>query len=54
MLEQYTEGVTFRASKSLGATGGVNRPALVGSSSTAGVSTSLVRASWGNTAGVGT
>ena len=42
------------ASKGLGATGGVNTPALEGSSSTAGASTSLVRAGWGNTAGVGT
>ena len=38
----------------MGATGGVNAPALEGLSFTAGVSTLLVRAGWGNTAGVGT
>ena len=47
-------GYTFTAWKGLSATDGMNTPASEGLSSTAGVSTSLVRASWGNTAGVGT
>ena len=46
----HAGGVTFTASKGLGATDGVNTPALQGLSSIAGVITSLVRAGCGTTA----